>query len=112
MRQRGSFNYYGGAYVICNIYVVIRTHDGPKNHVFPNVYTPYLVLTTMLTFPRNARDRSPPANKLPCRPPIVLRAPAPIALRALHVETRTLLTFPNTRVVKKIVWLAVAINRN
>ena len=25
-------------------YVLIRTHDGPKKHVFPYVYTPYLVL--------------------------------------------------------------------
>ena len=35
-------------YVIC---VVIRTHDGPKNHVFPHVYTPYLVLSTTVCFP-------------------------------------------------------------
>ena len=26
-------------------YIVVRTHDGPKNQVFPYVYTPYLVLT-------------------------------------------------------------------
>ena len=25
---------------------VIRTHDGTKNHVFPYVYIPYLVLIT------------------------------------------------------------------
>ena len=30
--------------------MVIRTHDGPKDHVFPCIYTPYLVLITM--FPR------------------------------------------------------------
>ena len=27
---------YGGAYDV--LYVVIRTHDGPKNHVSPYVY--------------------------------------------------------------------------
>ena len=26
------------------LYVLIRTHDGLKNHVFPYVYAPYLVL--------------------------------------------------------------------
>ena len=29
------------------LYVVIRTHNVPKNHVFDNVYTPYLVLIIM-----------------------------------------------------------------
>ena len=34
--------------------IFIGTHDGLKNHVFPRVYTPYLVLITMLTFLRNS----------------------------------------------------------
>ena len=33
------------------LYVVITTHNGLKNHVFPYVYTTYLVLTTVV-FPR------------------------------------------------------------
>ena len=32
---------------------VIRTHDVPKNHVFPYVYTPHLVLITM--YPRKCK---------------------------------------------------------
>ena len=32
-----------------DIQVIIRTHDGPKNHVFPCVYTTYLVLITVLS---------------------------------------------------------------
>ena len=28
----------------------------PKNYVFPYVYTPYLVLNTVLMFPRNTRN--------------------------------------------------------
>ena len=30
------------------LYEVIRTHDGPKNLVFPFVHTPCLVLITMM----------------------------------------------------------------
>ena len=33
-----------GGHMIYVLYVLIRTHDGPKNHVFPYVYTPYFVL--------------------------------------------------------------------
>ena len=29
------------------IAIVFRTHDGPRNHVLPCVYTPYLVLITI-----------------------------------------------------------------
>lgn len=32
---------------------VIRTHGGPKKHIFPHVYLPYLVLITL--FPGNTR---------------------------------------------------------
>ena len=35
--------------------VVIRTHDGPKNRVFPYVKTPFSVLITV--FPRNGSER-------------------------------------------------------
>ena len=35
--------YYGEGHAI-----VTGTHDGSKNHVFPNVYTEYLVLTTTM----------------------------------------------------------------
>ena len=31
--------------------IVIGTHDGPKNYVFPYVHTPYLDLITMFFFP-------------------------------------------------------------
>ena len=31
--------------------IVIRTHDGPKKHVSPYVYTPYLVLNTTVCPP-------------------------------------------------------------
>ena len=31
--------------------IVIRTHEVPKKHVFPYVYTPYLVLIIMLCSP-------------------------------------------------------------
>ena len=31
------------------LYVVIRTHDGPKSLVFSDVYTPYSVLINMFT---------------------------------------------------------------
>ena len=30
-----------GGHMLYVIYVVIRTHDGTKNHVFPHVDTPY-----------------------------------------------------------------------
>ena len=33
------------------LYVVIRTHDGPKKHVFPYVYTPYSVLINTVCSP-------------------------------------------------------------
>ena len=41
--------------------MVIGTHDRPRNHVFPYVYTPYLVLITM--FPRNTIVQSRPSHK-------------------------------------------------
>ena len=31
--------------------ISIKTHVGPENDVFPNVYTPYLVLITMFCCP-------------------------------------------------------------
>ena len=33
-----------GGHMIYVLYVLIRTHDGPKEHVFPYVCTPNLVL--------------------------------------------------------------------
>ena len=38
---------------------IVRTHDGPKNHVFPNVYTPYLVLITVFPSNRYMFEKSP-----------------------------------------------------
>ena len=41
------YKYYGGQTI------VIRTHDEPKNHVFPYVYAPYLVLIIIVCSPVN-----------------------------------------------------------
>ena len=40
------YPYYGGHMIYSDyaLYVLIRTHDGPKKHVSPYVCTPYLVL--------------------------------------------------------------------
>ena len=46
---------YGG-HTIPYHTIVIRTHDGPKNHVSPYVYIPYLVLIAVLALPRNSRN--------------------------------------------------------
>ena len=41
-----------GRHLFYAVYVVVRTHDGPKNHTSPYVHTPNWVMNTM--FARNS----------------------------------------------------------
>ena len=62
-----SLSKHGLGLIHANSVIVFGTHDGPKCHVFPYVYRPYLVLITMLkifklvsTFEAHTRYCPPP----------------------------------------------------